>query len=354
MDQNTIYILAGLLVGFAVLIVFLNKKLGENTEAGDDKSLLMLQQQINQLGEQLNSGLAESRSTIQQQFASSTNIIKDVTEKLTNLENTNKEVVNFSSQLQNLQDILNNPKQRGIYGEYSLETLLKNAFSPKDYKMQYSLGKDDKTGKELIVDAALFLGDRVIPIDSKFSLENYVKIINEKDKTAKERLEKDFKQDLKKRIDETSKYIRPEMGTVEYAFMFIPAEGIFYDLLVNEIGSSKVNSRDLLSYATVEKKVHIVSPTTFFAALQSTFQGMRAYQIQESTKEIIKNVSLLSNHLRAYQEYYKKLGNNLATTVNCYNAGSKEFNKIDKDVTRIAGEAIGAEMLQLEKPNDED
>lgn len=348
MEQTSLYLIIGLIVvGFAVVIAFINKKMSDLATGKNDSEFMK------DLSDRLERGLAESRQSIERQFTSSSTLIKDVTEKLTNLENTNKEVVGFSSQLQNLQDILNNPKQRGIYGEYSLEVLLKNAFSPKDYKMQYSLGKDEKTGKELIVDAALLLGDRIIPIDSKFSLENYTRIVSEKDKATRERLEKAFKQDLKNRIDETSKYIRPDKGTVDYAFMFIPAEGIFYDLLISKVGSSNVNARDLLSYATIDKKVHIVSPTTFFAALQSTFQGMRAYQIQESTKEIIKNVALLGNHLRAYEDYYKKLGNNLSTTVNCYNSASKELGKIDKDVTRISGESIGIEVLQLEKPQDE-
>ena len=351
MDINNLFIILIIIIGFVLLFFYLKTQVVNlNKPKEDDKSFLLLQQQISQISDQLNKGLSDSNKSVQQQLDSSANIVKDVTERLTKLDETNRQVINFSSQLQNLQDILNNPKQRGIFGEYSLEVLLKNAFSPSDYQMQYNMGKDEKTGKDLIVDAALFLGDQTIPIDSKFSLENFNKLVNEKNPTERERLEKLFKNDLKARIDETSKYIRPDKGTVDFAFMFIPAEGIFYDLLVSKVGNGGVNSRDLLNYAAVDKKVHIVSPTTFYASLQSTLQGMRAYQIQESTKGIIKNVALLGNHLKAFDDYYKKLGGHLATTVNAYNHGDKEFGKIDKDVLKITGDSLNSESLQIDKP----
>jgi DNA recombination protein RmuC len=351
MDQNILIILIfAIAAGFAAVILFINKKFADMGSGKGDANMEL----VKQISDRLDRGLTESNDTMQKQYASSAAIIKDVTEKLSKIEQTNREVVGFSSQLQNLQDILNNPKQRGIFGEYSLEVLLKNAFAPADYKMQYSLGKDDKTGKELIVDAALFLGDKIIPIDSKFSLENYSRIVSEKDPTKRTQLEKTFKQDLKNRIDETAKYIRPEKGTVDYAFMFIPAEGIFYDLLVNKVGASNISARDLLSYATIDKKVHIVSPTTFYAALQSTFQGMRAYQIQESTKDIIKNIAHLGNHLKAYDEYYKKLGGHLSTTVGAYNSGYKELGKIDKDILKISGESMEVEVMELDKPHKDE
>ncbi|MEK7090747.1 MAG: DNA recombination protein RmuC, partial [Patescibacteria group bacterium] len=204
-----------------------------------------------------------------------------------------------------------------------------------------------------IVDAALFFGDQIIPIDSKFSLENYNRISEEKNPAERERFEKLFKQDLKNRIDETSKYIRPEEGTTEFAFMFIPAEGIFYDLLVNKTGIANINDRSLLEYAVHEKRVHIVSPTTFYATLQSMIVGMRAYAIQESTKQIIKNVSVLTQHLRVYGDYFRKIGNNLSTTVNSYTTAQKEFGKIDKDVTKISGKSIDFDAVMLDKPDTE-
>lgn len=338
-----------LVVGFGLLF-WQFQKLKKGRDVEQDKALLMLQNQLNEVTRTLDSKLGESTRMLQNQFGQSARIITSVTEKLTKLDETNKQVMGFAQQLQSLENILKNPKQRGVLGEYYLETLLKNAFQPGQFQMQYNLGKDEKTGKDLIVDAVLKLGDRLIPIDSKFSLENYNRILEEQDEGRRKDLERAFKNDLKARIDETAKYIKPEKGTMEFAFMFIPAEAIYYDLLVNKVGAVKVNTRDLVDYAIHDKKVHIVSPTTFYVTLQSLIQGMRAYQIQESTKEILKNVGMLGKHLKSYEEYLKKLGNNLGTTVNMYNYAYKEFAKIDKDVAKLTNGEKKVEPMELDKP----
>ncbi|MEK7479453.1 MAG: DNA recombination protein RmuC [Patescibacteria group bacterium] len=335
-----------LLAGFYFIVKSLIPKKEE--EKNDTQSFLMLQNQLQEITKVLDVKLGESGKAVQHQFSESANMIRKVTEHLVKLDETNKQVVGFASQLERLQDILKNPKQRGILGEFYLETLLKNAFAPKQYEMQYKF----KDGE--IVDAALFVGEKIIPIDSKFSLENYNRIIEEKDPARREELEKLFKQDLKKRIDETSKYIRPGEGTTDYAFMFIPAEGIYYDLLVNQVGAIKVNTRDLIDYAIGEKKVYIVSPTTFYVTLQAMWQGMKAYQIQEGTKEILKNVEGLRRHLQSYEDYMMKLGGHLGTTVNAYNAASKELKKVDKDVLRLTGEGTEYETLALDKPQEDE
>jgi DNA recombination protein RmuC len=349
MDTNTIIIIGLIIAGFAAILYFVNQKFGELSQSKtDDKSMLLLQQQLAQVSEQLNKGLIESNKSVQEQFRASASIIKDVTEKLGTLENTNKQVLGIADQLQGLENVLKNPKQRGILGEYYLETLLKNMFGPKDYQMQYAFKNGD------IVDAVIFIKDKILPIDSKFSLENYNKIIAEKDMTKKEQLEKIFKQDLKNRIDETAKYIKPKEGTMDFAFMFIPSEGIYYDLLINQVGALKVNTRDLIDYAFREKRVIIVSPTSFAAYLQTVMQGLRALKIEESIHEIVGNVNKLSAHLNAYGSHMSKLGNSLGTTVNAYNSASKEFTKIDKDVTKLTGGSIDAELLELDKPSHED
>jgi DNA recombination protein RmuC len=349
MDTNTIIISAIIIAGFAMLFYYLKTSLVEREKPQeDDKSMLLLQQQLAQVSEQLSKGMVESNRSVQEQFRASSNIIKDVTEKLSNLENTNKQVLGIADQLQGLENVLKNPKQRGILGEYYLETLLKNMFGPKDYQMQYTFKNGD------IVDAVVFIKDKILPIDSKFSLENYNKIIAEKDVTKKEQLEKVFKQDLKNRIDETAKYIKPKEGTMDFAFMFIPSEGIYYDLLINQVGALKVNTRDLIDYAFRDKKVIIVSPTSFAAYLQTVMQGLRALKIEESIHEIVGNVNKLSSHLGAYQTHMTKLGNSLGTTVNAYNSASKEFTKIDKDVTKITGDSIDSELLVLDKPSSDE
>lgn len=310
-------------------------------------TFLLIQNQINEIIRTLDQRLSESSKLLQAQFGTSTKIIQEVTERLTKLDETNRQVVNFADQLRNLEDILKNPKQRGILGEYYLETLLKNVFPPGMYQMQYSFSDG------MIVDAVIFVKDKLIPIDSKFSLENYNRIREERDPIERERLEKIFKEDLKKRIDETAKYVRPEEGTMDFAFMFIPAEGVYYDLLVNQVGTIKTNTRDLIEYAFIEKKVHIVSPTTFLSHLKMVLQGLKALQIEESAKEIKKRVEELGRHLSSYEVYMKKLGTHLSTTVNTYNSAYRELQKIDKDIYRISGEKIRVEPSVIAGPTEE-
>lgn len=374
MNSSILLILAlvVVIINIAVLVFVLiknGKKTGLSNEeqalaqAKDQAGLQLVLQQINELGRtvdakvgdvarSLDSKLGEShkqmQDTVRYQTSESFKLLKDVTERLTKLDETNKQVVSFADQLQNLQDILKNPKQRGILGEYYLETLLKNVFPTGGFQMQYPF----KDGT--IVDAVVFVKEKIIPIDSKFSLENYNRLVGENDPLERDRLEKLFKEDLKKRIDETSKYIKPNEGTMEFAFMFIPHEAIYYDLLVAQVGAVKVNTRDLIEYAFKEKHVIIVSPTSFLAYLQTVLQGLKALQIEESAKEIRKRVEELGSHIKAHDQYMQSLGKSLGTTVGHYNKAHNELRKIDKDIIRIGGDVASAgdiiEPLVLEKP----
>jgi len=286
---------------------------------------------------------------MQSQVGQSHKILQEVTEKLVRLDETNKQVINFADQLQNLQDILKNPKQRGLLGEYYLETVLKNVLPPGSYQTQYEFKNGD------IVDAVIFVKGKIIPIDSKFSLENYNRLAEEKNEAERSRLEKVFVNDLKMRIQETAKYIRPKEDTLDFAFMFIPHEAIYYDLLVNKIGALQdEDTNNLIQHAAGTYKVIIVSPTSFLAYLQTVLQGLRAMQIEESTKSIIKNVGELMRHFASYETYLKKMGNNLNTTVNMYNTAYKEFGKIDKDILKITGKSADIEPLIIDSPKQEE
>ncbi len=346
MSIEFIIIILVMAAGFTALFWLVRRSdAGEKTQ--DQSGLfLMLQNQVNAMGRTLDERLGESSRLLQSQYGTTTRITQEVTEKLTRLEETNKQVMSFADQLRNLEDILKNPKQRGILGEYYLETLLKNVFAPGMYQMQYAFTDGE------IVDAVIFVKDKIIPIDSKFSLENYNRLREEKDPTERERIQKIFKQDLKNRIDETSKYVRPEEGTLDFAFMFIPAEGIYYDLLVNETGV--VNARDLIEYAFLEKRVHIVSPTTLLSHLKMVMQGLRMLQIEDSAKEIRKRVEELGAHLKNYELFMQKLGATLGTSVNHYNSAYKELGKVDKDVLRITGAKAGIEAVVVQSPEKED
>ena len=344
-----------------VILLFLSRRKPQEPLKQDDTGLKLLLQQVNELNRTVDSKMHEMTKTmdfkmgesaktmnesLRTQFSESSKLIKDVTQGLTKLDETNKQVVSFADQLQSLQDILKNPKQRGILGEYYLETLLKNVLPTGSYQMQYPF--PDGT----IVDAAVFVKDKVIPIDSKFSLENYNRIIEEKPGPERDRLEKVFVSDLKNRIAETSKYIQPHQNTMDFAFMFIPHEAIYYDLLVNRIGVMKgEENENLIQRAASKYHVIIVSPTSFLAYLQTVLQGLKALQIEESAKEIAIKVGELAKHLNSYEDYHKKLGNALGTVVNQYNFTNKEFKKIDKDILKITGEALKVEVIALEKPD---
>lgn len=354
MDALTVLVAVLVLavVGVAALLWRLWGSMQAMQGPQDTTGLVMLQNQLAELTRTLDARVAESskqvHETVRSQLSESARLIKDVTEGLTKLDETNRQVVSFADQLQSLQDILKNPKQRGILGEYYLESLLKNVMPPGSYEMQYKMQNGE------IVDAAVFVKDKIIPVDSKFSLENYNRLTAEKEPTERARLEKLFVNDLKNRIVETSKYIRPAEGTMEFAFMFIPHEAIYYDLLVNSVGALKEEPENLIQRAASKYKVIIVSPTSFLAYLQTVLQGLRGMQIEEQAVEIRKWVGELGKHLKAYEEHQTGLGAALSTAVNKFNFTTKEFKKIDKDVYKISGVAQGLDSPLLEKPSLDD
>lgn len=330
-----------------LLLIFLILKKPAVQDDGD--AFLILQDQLERLRDTVDNKLERSSSELHQvlhrQGTESTRLITEITRELTEVKEGNKQVFSMTEQLSNLEKVLTHQKQRGNLGEASLELILSNILPPGAYKTQYQF----KSGE--VVDAIIETKEGIIPVDAKFSLDNYNRVTNEDDPIRKIELEKIFKNDLKLRIDETAKYIKEDENTLPFAFMFIPAEGIYYDLLVNEVGSMKVNSRNLIDYAYKEKKVIIVSPTTFYAYLQSVLYGFKAFKIEEQAVHIQKRVEELGRHLIAYEEYFKKMGVTLGTTVNHYNTAYKELKKIDKDVFRITGEGGDMETLVLDKPS---
>lgn len=331
------------LVILVLILVFLLLRHHESPQEG--AGMVLLQQQLQNLEKTLDARVSESSRAMQEnahrQFSESARLIKEITQEVTSVKEIGRQTQGFAEQLKNLQDILQNPKQRGILGEYYLETVLKNVLPPGMYQIQYPF----KNGE--IVDAAVFVNDKIVPIDSKFSLDNYNRLVHASD-AERPAFEKAFVNDLKTRITETAKYIRPEEGTMDFAFMFIPSEGIYYDLLTNQVGGGE--DENLIQRAAGKYKVIIVSPTSFLAYLQTVMQGLKALKIEEKAVEIQQRVGELGKHIGAWQEFYRKLGVSLGTTVSHFNSGYKELGKIDKDVYRIAESKIGIEPELLDKP----
>lgn len=376
MEPISIVIVVLLVAIFAVLIYVFFIKV--EVKKDDSSSMLLMQQQLQDLTRSMREQMSESSKQMsesskvvqqgsQMQFRESKELMqqinKDVNEQIRAIQDSisekligvqknvsevtesSKQVFLVAEQLQSLEKVLKHQKQRGNLGEASLQLALENILPVGAYKMQYQF-----PGGET-VDAVIETKDGMIPVDAKFSLDNYRRLVDATSDSEREALEKEFKNDLKKRIDETAKYIRPSDGTLPFAFMYIPAEAIYYDLLINEVGSVKVNTRSLIDYAYKDRNVIIVSPTTFAAYLQSVLYGFRAFKVEEGAKEIQKNVEKLSRHLQAYNEYFNKLGNALGTTVNHFNTAQKELGKIDKDVVKIAGESTGYEVMAIDKPS---
>lgn len=372
MEYTFLAIIIVLLV--TIFVLLLKRQSGNDKLSSDIKSfgavreadraaLLLIQQQMADLTRQIDNRLSESNrdvsSVVHRQFSESQKLLSEIntqmserllaiTKEQTKANQAVEHFAQIGDQLSNLEKVLTHQKQRGNWGEASLALILQNILPPDAYKMQYQI-----TDKE-IVDAAIITKDGVIPIDAKFSLDNYLRLSQEENADRREELEKEFRNDLKRRIDETSKYVNQKAGTLPFAFMFIPAEAIYYDLLVNEVGKVKSNTRSLIDYAYHEKKVIIVSPTTFAAYLQSVLYGFRAFKIEQAAQDISKRVEELGKHIKAYEEYYKKLGASLSTTVNHYNTAYKELGKIDKDVRRIAGSDLSVEPTVIDRPSVEE
>lgn len=300
------------------------------------------------LGDKLERNATTMQSSMQKQLTESMKLVGDVSQRLTKLDETNRRVVDVADELKTLQNVLQNPKQRGVFGEYYLESVLANILPTKNFQMQYKF----KDGA--IADAVVFLDKgQILAVDSKFSLENYNRMVAAATKPEREALLKLVRNDLKGRIDETSKYIRPAEGTMEFSFMFIPSESLYYDLLIGDVGTGS-SARDLIEYAFREKKVIIVSPTSFMAYLQTVLQGLRSLQIEEQAKDIQLQVGKLGRHIASFDSYMEKLGKSLGTTVGHYNNAHKELAKVDTDVTKIAGTNKSIEPLLVDRPqNDE-
>lgn len=356
MEQVLLIVLLILVVGLAVALYVISGRLRDIKNNGGVEMLKSDVTELNRtimnlqttLGDKLERNATNMQGAMQKQLTESAKIVGDVTQRLAKLDETNRRVVDVADELKTLQNVLQNPKQRGVFGEYYLESVLSNILPTKNFQMQYRFNDG------LIADAVVFLDrGQMLAIDSKFSLENYNRMVSSKSKPEREEWLKKVRNDLKGRIDETSKYIRPNEKTMDFAFMFIPSESLYYDLLIGDVGTGS-SARDLIEYAFREKNVIIVSPTSFMAYLQTVLQGLRSLQIEEQAKDIQIQVGKLGRHISAFDAFMAKLGNSLGTTVNHYNNAHKELGKIDTDVTKIAGTNKSIEPLLIDKPRQED
>ncbi|MCG2706462.1 MAG: DNA recombination protein RmuC [Candidatus Omnitrophica bacterium] len=268
----------------------------------------------------MNQSLQEENRAVRERIGDATNIFGNVQASLGKLEKTNQQIVEISKDISSLQELLRAPKFRGQMGETLLENLLSQVLPKAYYQMQYRF----KSGEA--VDAALKLGERLVPIDAKFSLENFQKMLQAPDEQLKNTHRRKFIQDIKARVDEVaSKYILPQENTYDFAFMYIPAENVYYEIIIKE---------DLLSYF-VSKKVIPVSPNTFYAYLQIICLGLKGLKIEENAKVILKNLSTLSIEIGKFKDDFDTLGGHLSNARSKYEDSQKRLDRFSDRLTNM-------------------
>ncbi len=282
--------------------------------------VLKISTQVNERLNQMNQSLLEANKIIGQNLGSATAVFGNVKEQLGKLEKTNQQIVEISRDISSLQELLRAPKFRGSMGETLLENLLSQVLPKGHYQMQFRFKSTDA------VDAVIRIGERLVPIDAKFTLENFQKMLDTQDEQLKNSHRRKFIQDVKNRVDEiAAKYILPQENTYDFALMYIPAENVYYETIIKE---------DLFSYS-MSKKVIPVSPNTLYAYLQVICLGLKGLKIEENAKSILKNLSTLTIEINKFKDDFDILGKHLSGASSKYEDSLKRLDRFSERLTSI-------------------
>jgi len=296
-----------------------------------------LREQLMAVQRLVQENLSSTQGQITSRLQESNQVILQIQEKLGVLEITTKNIQDISKDISSLQDILRAPKLRGNIGEYLLEKLLQDVLPKDKYEMQYRF----KNG--IIVDAVIKLGDRLVPIDSKFPLESFQRLLVAKDELEKKNAQSEFVKSLKEKIDSiASKYIKPEENTYEFALMYIPAENIYYEFVVS---SAKTEEKlaNIFNYV-IEKRVIPVSPGSFYAYLLAIVFGLKGMSIEKRAQEILKEISKIQVDFDKFYEEYKKVGSHLTNAKSKYEETERKAEKFQESVKNLIGNKAGDEQ----------
>ena len=350
-----ILILLILLVGLCIWIAVASRRRDRGEEA------LMLHQQLNdlrnetrqslgqlteQVGQRLHSHqelLLRSHETLGTRLDNAAKVVGDVQNKLGQLHQATNRVVEISKDIASLQDILRPPKLRGGFGELLLTDLLKQTIPQDHYEFQYQFRSGDR------VDAIITLGERLVPIDAKFPLENFRKHIEAQDEDTKTRARKEFLRDVKKHIDTIAdKYIRPAERTFDFALMYIPAENVYYETIIKDESTG-----DSISDYAMKKKVIPVSPNTFYSYLQTILLGLRGMRIEERVEEVLKHLQTLRRDFGKFGDDYETLGKHLRNSLQKYDDASKDLDRFSTRLEQLEtlGETQSASTKKIEAPH---
>ena len=333
-------LLIALVLLIAILIFLLFKRQSAAQPQQNDQSMLLMQRQVEELRSDVRNSLQDVAQNVNQQLTSVTQqiqsqtsnvgnrldnaarVIGDVQKNLGELGQATKEIKELGQSVSKLEELLRAPKLRGGLGEYLLEDLLKQVLPANHFEMQYHF----RNGQA--VDAIIRTSDRIVPIDSKFPLENFRKMISSDNDSEKKIFQKAFLNDVKKHINEiATKYILPDEGTFPFALMYIPAENIYYEVIIKDEGVA--NGSGVYNYA-IEKKVIPVSPNSFYAYLQVIALGLRGMYIEHSAKEILNTLSRLQGDIGKVREVFDTLGTHLDNA-------RKKYEDVDKKLSNFEG-----------------
>ncbi len=255
--------------------------------------------------------------------------LADVRVNLARLQQSLLDIREISKDMVKLKDILRPPKERGILGEWMLENLLSDILPTGRFALQYRFSDGTQ------VDAVIFLREKVLPIDSKFPLDNFYKMGEVEDPKEKEKLKKHFRRDVRNRIEEIStRYIKPSEDTLNFALLYIPAEGIYYEAFIKD-----AEAAELYRYA-VQRKVIPVSPNTFYAFLELILSGLSGLELEEKIEEILKTLSTLGVEIGKLEALMKTLGGHLKNAGDKFTEARNQLERISS-LIRIVGRSDG-------------
>ncbi len=306
----------------------------QNSSLSQQQSLLLktqseLREQLGQIMKAVNETLSASQGNINSQLKASNEVIGEIQKKLGSLEVTTKNIQEIGKDISSLQEILQAPKLRGNLGEYLLEELLKDILPPQNYEMKYSF----KNGTQ--VDAVIKLGEGIVPVDSKFPLESFQRLMQAENEEDKKSSKKEFVNSVKRRIDEiVARYINPAENTFDFAMMYIPAENVFYETIINDSLTNK--EYELFNYA-IQHHVIPVSPNTFYAYLMAIGYGLKGFKIEQQAKTIIGELARVQDSFAKFYTDFTLLGKHIGNAESKYMDLTRKADKINDQVTKITG-----------------
>jgi DNA recombination protein RmuC len=284
-----------------------------------DQTSILLQKEIENLREQLRKSLADESLLVDRRLETTTRAVTEVQANLAKLEESNKKIYEIGKDISSLQEILRAPKLRGGLGELFLGDLLSQVLPPEFFQLQYSFKSGEK------VDAVIKMGDRLVPVDSKFPLENFRRMLQAESEDKKKIFKKQFSSDVKKHIDSIAlKYILPDEKTYQFALMYIPAENIYYEIIIKD---QEFQERKTISTYALEKKVIPVSPNTFYIYLKTILLGLRGMKIEEKALDIIRDLERLEVEFLKFQQDFSKIGPHLSHAKSCFDSAEKKLER---------------------------